>query len=100
MFVVLGKCPKDFVEHEQKCYKASTEKLSWHEARFQCLRLDGNYDLAIIDNRKLFDALKSYNNHWIGLYSQVGKKDFRWIDGTKIEFGKIGKQKPWGKIRT
>ena len=95
MIRFVGKCPDGFVEHEKKCYKVSSERLSWHEARFECLGLDGNYDLAIIDNVELFEFLKSYDNHWIGLYSRVGKRDFRWVDNTKVEFGKVEKKKPW-----
>ena len=88
-------CPGGFIEHEQKCYKVSTDRLSWHEARFECLGLDGNYDLAIIDSLELFEFLKKYDNHWIGLYSRVGKRDFKWVDNTNVEFGKTIKQKPW-----
>ena len=95
VFSKLDKCPDGFLEHAEKCYKISTDKLSWHEARFECLGLDGNYDLAIVDNLELFEFLKSYTNHWIGLYSQVGKRTFKWIDNTKVEFGKTEKQKPW-----
>jgi len=93
-----GKCPDSFVEHDRKCFKVSTDRLSWHEARFECLSLDGNYDLAIIDNLELFEFMKKYTNHWIGLYSRVGKRDFMWVDGTIVEFGKTGKQKPWGSL--
>ena len=52
--------------------------------------------MAIVDNLELFEFLKSYTNHWIGLYSRVGKRQFKWIDNTKVEFGKVEKQKPWG----
>ena len=96
LFIITGICPKGFLEHEEKCYKVSSERLSWHEARFECLSLDGNYDLAIADNLELFEFFKKYQNHWIGLYSRVGKRDFRWIDNTKLEFGKTWKKQPWG----
>ena len=92
---MIGNCPGGFVEHGEKCYKVSSDRLSWHEARFECLSLDGNYDLAIVDNLELFEFLKAYNNHWIGLYSRVGKRDFKWVDGKNVEFGKTFKQKPW-----
>ena len=95
---IVGKCPDTFVEHDKKCYKVSIDRLSWHEARFECLSLNGNYDLAIIDNLELFEFMKKYTNHWIGLYSRVGKRDFKWVDGTVVEFGKTGKQKPWGSL--
>ena len=84
-----------YIKHKEKCYKVSSERLSWHEARFKCLSLDGNYDLAIIDNLDLFEFMKNYTNHWIGLYSRVGKRDFKWVDGTIVEFGKTWKNKPW-----
>ena len=93
--LLLGSCPDKFLKHDEKCYKVSKEKLSWHEARFECLSLDGNYDLAVIDSLELFEFLKSYDNHWIGLYSRVGKREFRWVDNTMADFGKTEKQKPW-----
>ena len=39
--------------------------------------------------------MKNLTNHWIGLYSRVGKRDFKWVDGTTVEFGKRWKKKPW-----
>ena len=95
--ILLASCPDGFVEHEGNCYKVSSDRLSWHEARFECLSLEGNYDLAIIDNLDLFKFMKKYTHHWIGLYSRVGKRDFKWVDGTIVEFGKTWKQKPWDK---
>ena len=93
--IFLGSCPDHFIEHDEKCYKVSSERLSWHEARFECLSLDGNYDLVVVNSLELFEFLKNYDNHWIGLYSRVGKRDFRWVDTTMVEFGKTGNQKPW-----
>ena len=92
----IATCPDGFLEHDKKCYKISSDKLSWHDARFECLGLEGSYDLAIVDNQELFDFLKNYTNHWIGLYSRVGKRDFKWVDNTEVKFGKKEKQKPWG----
>ena len=93
----VGKCPGGFIEHGNNCYKVSSEKLSWNKARFACQSLDGNYDLAVVDNLELFEFLNAYNNHWIGLYSPGAERDFRWVDGSKLEFGKVPKQKPWGR---
>ena len=92
----LGACPDGFIEHAEKCYKVSSERLSWHEARFECLGLEGNYDLAIVDSQEIFDCLKIYTHHWIGLYSRVGKNNFGWVDNTAFEFGTTEKQLPWG----
>ena len=86
----LGKCEAGFVENENHCYKLSSQKLSWKDARYECLNLNGNYDLVTIDNLKVYEFLKNYTNHWIGLYSQKDKSDFKWVDGTKVEFGDLG----------
>ena len=91
----LGKCEAGFVENENHCYKLSSKKLSWKDARYECLNLNGNYDLATIDNLKVYEFLKDYTNHWIGLYSQKDIRDFKWVDGTKVEFGKAEKLFPW-----
>ena len=88
-------CPDGFLEHAQNCYKVSSDRLSWHEARFECLGLEGNYDLAVVKNEELFEFLKSYSHHWIGLYSRVGTTNFRWVDNTNAEL-ETWEQTPWG----
>ena len=93
---LIGKCPGGFIEHDNNCYKVSSDKLSWNKARFACQSLEGNYDLAVVNNLELFEFLKNYNSHWIGLYSPGAKREFRWVDGSRLEFGKPVNQKPWG----
>ena len=93
---LIGKCPGGFLEYDNSCYKVSSDKLSWNKARFACQSLDGNYDLVVVSNLELFEFLKAYNSHWIGLYSPGAKREFRWVDGSELEFGKTIKQKPWG----
>ena len=51
--------------------------------------------MLVVDNEELFEFMKNYTHHWIGLYSRVGKKDFRWIDNSKVKTNL--KEKAWGK---
>jgi len=96
---VLGEnCPKGFVKHDENCYKAFNETLSWHDARQACAKLSGDYDLAIVNTQELFEFLKEYDSHWIGLYSPKEKQEFQWVDGTALDFGKKLEGKPWSAI--
>ena len=65
--------------------------LSWHDARQACASFAGNYDLAIVETEELFEFLKKYDSHWIGLYSRKGNEEYRWVDGTALEFELEGK---------
>ena len=53
----------------------------------------GDYDLAIVNTLGIFDFLKQYDSHWIGLISQEGKEEFQWVDGKG--FGGQLKGIPW-----
>ena len=84
--ISIENCATGFIKHGEKCYKASNVTLSWHDARQACARLGGNYDLAIVDTEGLFEFLKEYDSHWIGLHSQKDKQEFQWVDGTAVKF--------------
>jgi len=96
--VLAEKCPKNFIEHDEKCYKVSNQTLSWHDGRQACASLGGDYDLAIVDTLELFEFLKEYHSHWIGLYSRKGKREFKWVDGTALEYEKYLDTKPWSHL--
>ena len=72
--------------------------LSWHDARQACARLGGNYDLAIVNSSEIFEFLKEYDSHWIGLYSREGKREFQWVDGAALHFGKELEGEPWSDM--
>ena len=76
----------------------SNQTLSWHDARQACASLGGDYDLAIVDTLELFEFLKEYDSHWIGLYSRKGKREFKWVDGTALDYEKYLDTKPWSNI--
>ena len=91
-------CPTGFIKHDENCYMASNETLSWHDARQACASFAGNYDLAIVETEELFEFLKKYDSHWIGLYSRKGKREFKWVDGTALDYEKYLDTKPWSNI--
>jgi len=74
----------------------SNETLSWHDARQECASLAGNYDLAIVNTSEIFEFLKEYDSHWIGLIHREGNVDgFQWVDGKGLDFGGQLKGRPW-----
>ena len=74
----------------------SNETLSWHDARQECASLAGNYDLAIVNTSEIFEFLKEYDSHWIGLIHREGNVDgFQWVDGKGLDFGEVEGKRPW-----
>jgi len=96
--VMAENCPRGFVKHDENCYMVSNHTLSWHDARQECAGLAGNYDLAIVNTSKIFEFLKQYDSHWIGLHSPKEKREFQWVDGTALDFGKDLEGEPWDVI--
>ena len=94
----IENCPTGFVKHDENCYMVSNHTLSWHDARQECAGLAGNYDLAIVNTSKIFKFLKQYDSHWIGLHSPKEKREFQWVDGTALDFGKDLEGEPWDVI--
>ena len=91
----IENCPTGFIRHDENCYWASNHTLSWHDARQACASLAGDYDLAIVNTLGIFNFLKQYDSHWIGLISREGKEEFQWVDGKGFGgqlkvFGQLG----------
>ena len=89
-------CPDDFVHFQQKCYKFSTEKKSWSDARAACQAI-GEYDLAIVDNAELATYFAQKVDSWIGLNDLETEGTYTWVNGAGLEFGSTFGEDPWGQ---
>ncbi|XP_038076947.1 macrophage mannose receptor 1-like [Patiria miniata] len=89
-----GYCPKDSVRFLNRCYtffgKEPDSKLSWRNASLECKKVPGG-ELATIHSQavqaKLTSFLEEYKFHiWIGLSDITTNRQFKWIDGTTLDY--------------
>ena len=72
---------------------------NWNDARKECKQHPGDYDLAIVDSKEIFDAVKKYASlKWIGLHDMFSEGLSQWVNGQEIKgFGSKYYQYPWEK---
>ncbi|XP_077993991.1 macrophage mannose receptor 1-like [Glandiceps talaboti] len=98
-----GNCPADFWVHGNKCYSFNganeDDVVTWHDARTRCRNAGG--DLATIHSQELQAYLASNlrdikYSMWIGLSDTVDEGQYRWTDGTVVDFYKWAPGEPNG----
>ena len=52
------KCPDNFTQFEERCYKYIPTLATWHEARVTCLE-DYDADLISLDRPSIFDHVRA-----------------------------------------
>ncbi|CAO2606769.1 Killer cell lectin-like receptor subfamily B member 1B allele C [Lemmus lemmus] len=84
---VQPKCPKDWLQHRNKCIQCSQETGVWKEGLSNCAR-KGATLLLIQDEEELRfikDLVKERGNSvWIGLNYSSSDKNWRWINGSTL----------------
>ncbi|CAO2606755.1 Killer cell lectin-like receptor subfamily B member 1B allele C, partial [Lemmus lemmus] len=81
------KCPKDWLQHQNKCIQFSQETSVWKEGLSDCTR-KGATLLLIQDQEELRFIKDSINekgiSFWIGLNYSMSEKHWRWINGSTL----------------
>ena len=75
------------------------KKKTWPNARSECQKIDGGYDLAVINDASEADFLKeqltTQKYMWIGLKKNETSEDYVWVDSSLLQYGaELGKD-PW-----
>uniref|UniRef100_A0A3Q3KWV0 Mannose receptor, C type 1b n=1 Tax=Mastacembelus armatus TaxID=205130 RepID=A0A3Q3KWV0_9TELE len=79
-----GGCPLKWTKFDSKCYSISTRKVTWEDARSQCITMGGN--LVSIPTRRVQAFLitkmaeVATTDLWIGLNS-IKQDGYFWTDG-------------------
>jgi hypothetical protein len=81
-------CPAGWTEGDFGCYVEVVTPRAWSDAQARCMDLGGY--LTEIDsaeeNQWLRDNLQAPFELWIGLSDRAVEGDFRWIDGSALDF--------------
>ena len=93
----LVTCPDDFVRFQNRCYKFSTERKSWADARAACQAISQEYDLVTIDSQDLATYLVQKPDSWIGLSDSETEGTYKWVSGNGLgSFATTLGELPWG----
>jgi hypothetical protein len=101
-----GPAPQDAVKFEGHAYKFFPDVLTWHQAKSRCEELGGH--LAVIDSvaennfivdlaRKGIFKRENMDGVWLGATDEKQEGQWRWIDGTALEFNVWGPGQPNNK---
>ncbi|KAK2822607.1 hypothetical protein Q5P01_022672 [Channa striata] len=91
-----GGCPPKWIKFESKCYSIDTRRVTWEDARTQCINKGGN--LVSIPTRRVQAFLitkmaeVASTSLWIGLNS-LKQDGFYWTDGKPRRYTNWGYSK-------
>ncbi|XP_033624617.1 macrophage mannose receptor 1-like [Asterias rubens] len=97
-----GYCPYNSVKFLNRCYiyfgTDPSARLSWKDARDECKKTPGT-ELATIHSQQvqalLTTFLVSYDFPlWIGLSDITNNQQFKWVDGTVVDYTNWGSGEP------
>ena len=92
----LVTCPDDFVRFQNRCYKFSTERKSWADARAACQAISQEYDLVTIDSQDLATYMEEKHGLWIGLSDSETEGTYKWVSGNGLgSFATTLNELPW-----
>jgi serine/threonine protein kinase/formylglycine-generating enzyme required for sulfatase activity len=98
--------PRDAAKFEGHAYKFFPEILTWHQAKVRCEEMGGHLPIvaSAAENRFVADLAKqgisnrqNMDGVWLGATDEKQEGDWRWIDGTALEFNVWGPGQPNNK---
>ena len=87
--------------YNNHCYGfIEPEQETWEDARNYCRKLDGDFDLVVVnddtENQFLQNKIQSIDaEFWFGLKEDGIKDNYVWVDNSVLEYGKELKSEPW-----
>uniref|UniRef100_A0A668AQ50 C-type lectin domain-containing protein n=1 Tax=Myripristis murdjan TaxID=586833 RepID=A0A668AQ50_9TELE len=86
----LTTCSNGWTKFSSSCYFISSESKNWDESRQDCLRRGA--DLVIINSRE--EQVRHGDTLWIGLSDRVREGEWRWVDGSGLNYRSWAKGEP------
>ncbi|MCI4380203.1 hypothetical protein PGIGA_G00236980 [Pangasianodon gigas] len=79
-------CPDDWVEFEGSCYVHFIERMNWTNAEQHCRELNSHLLSITSKQEQIFINNNIWDNQWIGLTDRDQQNEFRWTDGSPLEY--------------
>ncbi|XP_071007473.1 aggrecan core protein-like [Oncorhynchus clarkii lewisi] len=85
VYVVQG-CAEGWVEFMGSCYLHFAERDTWPDAEQRCQELNGHLVSITSQQEQEFVNSNAQDYQWIGLNDKDVQNEFRWTDGSPLEF--------------
>nr|XP_055047945.1 aggrecan core protein isoform X2 [Misgurnus anguillicaudatus] len=83
---VLQGCAEGWMEFMGSCYIHFDERLTWADAEQRCQELNAHLVSVFSQQEQDFVRTQAHNYQWIGLNDKDVENEFRWTDGSNLEY--------------